>query len=144
VLVLLICAAFLFGVGSTSIYMMQLCVAFVGVWWISLTVVPALFWLHARPGPPLPKNENYFIFGWKKTFRTLSQCRKLKNLFMFLLSWFFYADGFSTIATVAILFAKSALNMTSLDIMIIAIVTYVCLFNTPLISVHSLAQSGII
>lgn len=40
-------------------------------------------------------------------YGTLSRARQLPQLFKFLLAWFIYSDGFSTIVAVAILFAKN-------------------------------------
>ena len=112
-LTLVIMAGVIFGFAtpSNSTYLMQACVASIGVWWLIFALGFAMPWLKERPGPPLPKNErSYFLFSWKKTFNTFRHAAKLKHTFIFLMSWFVYADGYSTIATVAILFGKRCVS----------------------------------
>lgn len=130
---LVLTAVFLFAMKSSSTYLMQVCVAFCGLWWYAQSVNRmrvmtepktiltrlafmlsfTLPWLKTRPGPQLPpKEKSYFLYSWKKTFQTFRRAAKLRNTFFFLLSWALYADAYSTIAAVAVLFSKSALNMT--------------------------------
>ncbi|KAF9199143.1 Autophagy protein 22, partial [Podila verticillata] len=54
---------------NDSYLSLQIAIAFTGVWWLlwTLAVMP---WLDARPGPPLPKGQNWIAFSWKKTFLT--------------------------------------------------------------------------
>lgn len=37
-----------------------------GLWW-AVFAIPAIFLLKRRPGPPLPKGENYIFYSWKKS-----------------------------------------------------------------------------
>ena len=121
VIVMAILCAVIFGTGSNSTYLLQMFVAGVGVWWLVFALGFTMPCLKSRPGPPLPKNErSYFLFSWKKNFNTFRHAAQLKQTFLFLMSWFVYADGYSTIATVAVLFGKSSLNMTSLQLAVIA------------------------
>jgi MFS-type transporter involved in bile tolerance (Atg22 family) len=113
---------------------MQICIAICGVWCLVFVLGFTAPWLHARPGPSLPEYASrfgllsYFLFSWKKTYQTVRRSTKLKATFLYLISWFLYADGYSTIGGVAILFGKSTLNMNNLQLMIIAV-------TTPLIAV---------
>jgi hypothetical protein len=46
-------------------------VAFVG-FWILLGALAGLKFMRQRPGPPLNKSENVFLYSWKR--------RKIKNI----------------------------------------------------------------
>jgi UMF1 family MFS transporter len=79
-------------------------------------------WLQTRPGPELPAGErSYILYSWKKTWKTVCRAAKLRYTFFFLMAWFLYADGYSTIAAVAVLFGKAALNMTRYDIIMMVL-----------------------
>lgn len=122
-------AGMMFAIGSDSSYVMQMAIAICGFWQLIITWTTCATWIRARPGPAFPESErkygpaSYFVYSWKKTYYTIRKAAKLRETFLFLISWFFYSDGYSTIASVAILFGKSELNMTSTQLVIIAVVT---------------------
>lgn len=84
-------------------YRMNLMIA--GLWW-GLFGLITYFGIKTRPGPPMPK-ENIVKAGLKRTWVTIKKVRKLKHTFLFLMAFFFYGDGFSTIAFGAALVATS-------------------------------------
>lgn len=45
---------------------LEIAIAFTGVWWLMWIVIVAP-WLDARPGPPMPKGQNWIIYSWKKS-----------------------------------------------------------------------------
>ncbi|KAI8070320.1 autophagy-related protein 22-like protein [Gongronella butleri] len=49
-----------------------------------------------RGGPPLPPNENYFTVGWKSIIRALREARKFRFLFLYIFSYFLFADAVTT------------------------------------------------
>jgi hypothetical protein len=85
-------------------YRMNLMVA--GLWWGGFGLI-TYFGLKTRPGPPMPKKDNIVKAGLKRTWVTIKKVRKLKHTFLFLAAFFFYGDGFSTIAFGAALVATS-------------------------------------
>jgi UMF1 family MFS transporter len=104
--------------GSTT-KSLQLAVLVSGIWW-ALFSIPAAIWMRPRPGPPLPAPKTdshihqiigYIIYGWRVIFATLGQARRLKDVMFFLASWFLLSDGFTTITSTAILFAKTTLGI---------------------------------
>ena len=104
--------------GSTT-KSLQLAVLVSGVWWAVFTI-PAAIWMRPRPGPPLPTSKStspiyrimgYIVYGWEVIFSTLSQARKLKDVMVFLAAWFLLSDGYTTITSTAILFAKTTLGI---------------------------------
>jgi MFS-type transporter involved in bile tolerance (Atg22 family) len=78
-----------------------------GLWWGGFGCL-TYFGLKARPGPPFPRDRNVVLQGLKRTWTTLKKVRKLRNTFIFLLAFFFYADGFSTIGFGAAIVATRA------------------------------------
>ncbi|KAJ2956798.1 hypothetical protein NQZ79_g7388 [Umbelopsis isabellina] len=61
----------LIGVGvlfalNETLFSLNLATCIGGIWW-AVFAIPAIFLLKRRPGPPLPKGENYVLYSWKKT-----------------------------------------------------------------------------
>jgi UMF1 family MFS transporter len=87
-----------------------------GLWWGGFGCL-TYFGLKTRPGPPFPRDRNVVLQGLKRTWTTLKKVRKLRNTFIFLLAFFFYADGFSTIGFgAAIVATRAPLFFSSLQL----------------------------
>lgn len=121
VFLLICCAALLLMSKEPSLYLMQVGVAIAGAWWLIFSIIPYKF-LQPRPGPPLPKGQNYLIFSWKQVFTTISHVRQLSQAFKFLLAWFMLSDGISTLVTIAVMFGKAELQMSDSQLVIGAII----------------------
>eukprot|EP00842_Homolaphlyctis_polyrhiza_P006335 jgi/Hompol1/6702/HPOL_000304-RA len=105
--------------GLPSVYPLQVGVAVSCVW--TLAFLPTTIkWLKPRPGAPLPEGENFALFSLKKLGRTLSKATKLGQLFLFLIGWFIYSDGFTTVIAVAILYFRSEVNVGQTTLLIAA------------------------
>lgn len=63
--------------------------------WIVLAI-PWFLWEKRRPGPALPKNDNYLTFGFKQTWFAAKEAWKLKQTFLYLVAFFLLADGINT------------------------------------------------
>ncbi|KAJ3045478.1 Autophagy protein 22 [Rhizophlyctis rosea] len=126
VLVISLVVVLLFGDGTkhgvTQTYGLQIMVAFASVWW-ALGMVPTVLWMRDRPGPPVPKGENVVTYSYMKFYQTFQKARKLPNLFLFLIGWFIYADAFSTIISVAVLYFQSELGASQSQLLIAATIT---------------------
>merc|ERR1712113_770891 len=67
-----------------------------------------------RDGPPLPQdNNNVFTFSIKTFYFTVKQASTYPHLFRYLICWFMFSDGISTMSTAAILFATIDLGFSS-------------------------------
>lgn len=66
--------------------------------WIILAI-PWFVWEKKRPGPPLPRGDNYLTFGFKQLWFTMKQAWKLKQTFLYLVCFFLLADGIGTTIT---------------------------------------------
>lgn len=118
VLVQIASIALVVATGRTT-FSLRLVLFIIGLWWFLFTL-PSALWLRPRPGPPLPPSSsgsrrwagvNYLIFSWKSLGRTVLHARHLKDVLLFLGSWFLLSDGIATVSGTAVLFAKTELNM---------------------------------
>ncbi|KAH6681508.1 autophagy-related protein 22-like protein [Halenospora varia] len=66
--------------------------------WIILAI-PWFLWEKKRPGPKLPKGDNYLTFGFKQTWFAAKQAWTLKQTFSYLVAFFLLADGIGTTIT---------------------------------------------
>ncbi|KAI8925155.1 autophagy-related protein 22-like protein [Entophlyctis helioformis] len=108
--------------GLPVAYPLHIGVAVSGV--VMLAFVPIIYkWLKPRPGPPLPAGENFVFFSIKKVGSSIAKARQLSQLFLFLIGWFIYSDGFSTITSVAILFFRTELGVKQTELLIAATIT---------------------
>ncbi|CAG8476730.1 11701_t:CDS:2 [Acaulospora colombiana] len=99
-----------------------------GVWWFLFSLLVAK-WLRPRPGPPLFAGDgkqvgwlDYITFAWIRLWKTIKHAKKLEMSFRFLMAWFFISDGYTTISSVALLFAKTTLHIPAAGLIIIAII----------------------
>jgi UMF1 family MFS transporter len=95
-----------------SVYGLQIGITFSCAWQIYFMYRYTQKYLRTRPGPPLPRGENYFSYSIKSLTQTLSKAKELKELFKFLLGWFIFSDAISTIATVSILYCQTELGVS--------------------------------
>eukprot|EP00475_Leptophrys_vorax_P023883 TRINITY_DN32875_c0_g1_i4.p1 TRINITY_DN32875_c0_g1~~TRINITY_DN32875_c0_g1_i4.p1 ORF type:complete len:601 (+),score=43.12 TRINITY_DN32875_c0_g1_i4:499-2301(+) len=119
--------------ASTDAAKMRLATFFCGVCWLLFGIF-TIRWLHARPGPPLPVPVSsaglggccggymnsawdrvcFFVAmigaSWRNMGLTLVDAwRHYRNAFIFVLCYFVYADGFSTIIQVGVIFGQREL-----------------------------------
>lgn len=60
-----VCIGLSLGMHETS-FSLQIAIAYTGVWWLMWILIVAP-WLDARPGPPMPKGQNWVAYSWKKS-----------------------------------------------------------------------------
>ena len=92
------------GTEATKL-MMRLSLASVAVWWAVFSV--PLFRHVPEPERRAEAHElhqNVVKVGFQRFFNALGQIRRFKDLFMFLLTFFIYANGIGTIITMAVAF----------------------------------------
>ena len=85
--------------------MMRLSLSSVAVWW---TVFSIPIFRHVKePERKIEKGEedmNLVVAGFKRFFTSLKDISKFRDLFLFLLAFFVYANGIGTIITMAVAF----------------------------------------
>jgi MFS-type transporter involved in bile tolerance (Atg22 family) len=92
--------AALLGIGADSSveknnWGYSVCVAVCTGFWVILAI-PWFLWEKKRPGPKLPKGDNYLTFGFKQTYFTFKEAWTLKQTFFYLIAFFLLADGLGT------------------------------------------------
>lgn len=105
-----------------SFYNLQMCVALCGVWWLAGSIY-SFAKLKTRPGPYLPQGSSYLVYSWKKVGKTVKKCRQLPVTFWFLLCFFLFSDGYSTLGAVAVLFARTEMKMPYEKVIIAVLVS---------------------
>ncbi|KAJ3111269.1 Autophagy protein 22 [Phlyctochytrium bullatum] len=113
-------SGFAFGTAGLETYTQQIAVAVVGLWALAVVGWVARR-MRTRPGPPLPKGQNYVVYSWKRVGKSVGRCRRLPNTFLFLVAWFFMSDAMTTVGSVTILFAQNELGFSASELTIIAI-----------------------
>ncbi len=87
--------------------MMRLSLASVAVWW-ALFSIP-IFRIVKEPERRIEKSEanlNVLTVGFARIFTALKNIRHYRDLFLFLLAFFVYANGIGTIITMAVAFGS--------------------------------------
>ncbi|KAG2420587.1 hypothetical protein HFD88_000199 [Aspergillus terreus] len=118
VILQIICIVVVVNTNQTT-FSLRLVLFLIGLWWFIFTF-PAALWLRPRPGPPLRYSDGgkerrswlgYIAYAWKSLGRTAMRTRHLKDILLFLASWFLLSDGIATVSGTAVLFAKTQLDM---------------------------------
>ena len=127
----------------------QVAVLFVGVWWL-FWQLPMLWLFNDIPhadgslssspvsstSSRLARSREYYSnkkiwslkslgYGWKSLWSAFKHARLLKDVMIFLLGWFIISDSVTTINSTAILFAKTELEMVTLNLITISVITMV-------------------
>jgi len=82
-----------------------------GFWMIF--AIPWFLWEKKRPGPPLPKGDNYLTFGFKQTIFAAKQAWQLKQTFFYLIAFFILADGINTVITLVAIAQTQAVQFSA-------------------------------
>ena len=85
--------------------MMRLSLSSVAVWWAVFSI--PIFRHVKEPERKIEKGEedmNLVVAGFKRFFTSLKDISKFRDLFLFLLAFFVYANGIGTIITMAVAF----------------------------------------
>ncbi|KAI0697197.1 autophagy-type protein 22 [Cerioporus squamosus] len=128
--------------GSTDA--LRLAVGLSGIWW-ALFSLPAAAWLpgasamtHAgavaledgEVALPQEDETNWsmmreIVRAWKRLGQMLRwrEIKRLRNTFIYLAAWFLLSDGFTTITSTALLFAKTTLHMPASSLIVIGALT---------------------
>ena len=108
-----------------------------GLWWNVFAALAGL-WLKPRPGRELHIEDRgqkhgsvwvafqYVRYSWSRVGASIVQARKLPNAFAFLVAWFFLSDGYTSIANVALLFAKTSLQLSQTLLILLSLVVPIC------------------
>lgn len=111
--------------GTT--FSLRLAIGASGIWW-ALFSLPAFLWLPSGHTESTGQKWSFMKevgAAWVKlgTMLRWREIKKLKNTFIYLAAWFLLSDGFTTITSTAILFAKTTLFMPASSLILIGVLT---------------------
>ncbi|KAF9957625.1 Autophagy protein 22 [Mortierella alpina] len=136
VLLLLVCLYISYR-DKSSIRSLKIGIFLSGLWWFVFAALTGI-WLKQRPGRELRLGERdqkrgslwiatrYVVYSWNRVGATIVQARKLPSAFAFLVAWFFLSDGYTSIANVALLFAKTSLQLPQTQLILLSLVVPIC------------------
>ena len=127
---LVICVVISFlGQSLGFTMLLSLCVFVSGLWWFIFSTV-SFRWICERPGSTKALEgataRDLVLYGWRSTIDTMKHARSHRQTWAFLLLYFFFSDGYSTIATVAAVFAQHEMCFPITEVTILAIVVPFC------------------
>ncbi|KAF7291487.1 Autophagy-related protein [Mycena kentingensis (nom. inval.)] len=114
-----------------STFSLRLAIGSSGIWWAVFTI-PAAIWL---PGASAFASDassakdwsllREIAAAWKRLGGMLHprEVAKLRNTFTYLAAWFLLSDGFTTITSTAVLFAKTTLHMQPGALIVVGVLT---------------------
>ncbi|KAF9902451.1 Autophagy protein 22 [Linnemannia zychae] len=136
ILLLLVCL-YISYLDKSSMWSLKFGIFLSGLWWCLFAALAGV-WLKERPGRELILSDRdrkrgslwiasrYVVYSWNRVGGTIVQARKLPNAFAFLISWFFLSDGYTSIANVAVLFAKTSLHLSQTLLILLSLVVPIC------------------
>jgi UMF1 family MFS transporter len=114
--------------GSTT-KSIQFAIFFIGLWWFVFQL-PIIALLKSRQSSALTLKEDegfvvwqYVKYGWKTLFVSLKHASMLKDVIIYLVGWFIVSDSVTTINSAAVLFAKTELQMSTANLVVVGILT---------------------
>lgn len=111
---------------------LQVAVAAVGTWWLVWQIPIAV--LLKDTGNishqdyhqfSWSKAPDYMVYGWHSLAEALKHARLLRDVVTFLVGWFIISDSLTTINSTAMLFAKTELKMTAVNLIFLSSVTMI-------------------
>lgn len=121
--------------GST--FSLRLAIGLSGAWW-AIFSIPAAIWLPNGTPDVVSSNDpaagkardkwtlwSEIVAAWKRLGMMLrwNQIKQLQHTFRYLAAWFLLSDGFTTITSTAVLFAKTTLHMEPSWLVLIGAIT---------------------
>lgn len=111
---------YLKSIHDDMIWCVKTIIGSIGIWWFVWQIPIGLF-LRNIYNKKLLNNSRLSITksikkGYYDLFHAANKIKDLKDIYLFLLGWFFLSDSITTINSTAILFAKTNLNMTTISL----------------------------
>ncbi|CAI4056419.1 hypothetical protein SKDZ_03G0310 [Saccharomyces kudriavzevii ZP591] len=142
-LIVQIMSMFLVASKKGSKQDVQVAILFVGVWWffwqlpmiwlIDDVSIPTTTTVVSTNSPYPDEQESvrqldwkaYLSYGWLSLFESFKHARLLKDVMIFLVAWFIISDSITTINSTAVLFSKAELHMSTLNLIMVSVLTVV-------------------
>lgn len=101
-LAFLLCLPLLFNNGLNKILALKLSFIITAIWWLVFSIP---FFINTKQQHGIAKETNIIKNSFKRLILSFNEAKQNKKIFMFLLAYFFYIDGVSTIFKIASDFA---------------------------------------
>jgi len=111
--------------GEDTGLMIRVSALMAGLWALGFGAF-TLSRLKQRPGKALPEGATYIGTSLKTTWRTLQTIKEMKQMFLFLGSYFIFSDGASTIGSAAATFAMKEIHLSAAYVMVSILLVSVC------------------
>lgn len=111
----------------TAAYRISFVITF--LWWLGFSI-PIIKNVHQKYG--IEPEPHYVRQSFARIFKTLKEIKKHKNIFIFLLAYFFYIDGVDTIIKMATSYGSS-IGISSIMLLVILLVTQFVAFPFAII-----------
>lgn len=124
-------ALIMFGnkIGIPTLLATKLSFIITAVWW-ALFSIPML--KNVRQNYYVEKDPHYIANSFRRLYRTLSNIRQYKHIFLFLIAYFFYIDGVNTIIHMATVYGDSV-GISSTSLILALLVTQIVAFPFAII-----------
>ncbi len=113
------------SLGITEALAARLGLGMAGLWWAGFTIITALTLREARPTQSLPRRYQDWprvaavtATGLRRTLDTIRRVRQYRPLVLFLVAFMLYNDGIQTVITMATIFGKEELRLSTADLML--------------------------
>jgi len=121
----------IYFIGIHNPIALQVPIFLATAWWAAFFFPTVPFWLKPRPGPPLATSSSrrggrvrkvfrYIGFGWKQIWETIKEVGRLREVRIYLFSWFLLSDGVITMSALAIIYAKTSLELSPAGLALIS------------------------
>lgn len=124
-------ALIMFGskIGISTLTATKLSFLLTAVWWAAFTI-PML--RNVKQIHYIEHEKNYIAKSFRRLFDTFSNIRQYKQIFFFLLAYFFYIDGVNTIIHMATVYGDSV-GVSNTNLMLALLLTQVVAFPCAII-----------
>ncbi len=123
----LICMALIIvhnKIGIEKTIAVRICFLFTGIWWAGFSII-TFIWLREHEGVKIPTPQHqssnnlltYIRTGIVRTWRTILNVKKHRNLAVFLIAFMFYNDGIHTVIRMATIYGKDELGLANETLM---------------------------
>ncbi|KAJ7562591.1 hypothetical protein O6H91_03G075900 [Diphasiastrum complanatum] len=117
--------------GMSNNLILRLACFIGGVWWL-IGSLPTFSWLQNRPGPPLQGKITLWL-GWQNVWSLICDSQKHKYTFRFLLIYFIFSDGYTTVTQIGVLFGQQELCMSTASLAaVVCLVSFFAIVGNPL------------
>ncbi|MFD1037639.1 MFS transporter [Virgibacillus byunsanensis] len=93
-----------FGIPNATVAS-QLSFALVGIWWFIFSI-PLFKNIHEEKKAPTKRDKSYIRIGFSRVTTTFKEIKQYKHLLLFLLAFWMYNDGISTIIKMATIYGR--------------------------------------